>query len=77
MEHATVIRYTSPDADYSNLVHHKCTCGEFLQDIKREAREYSEMGYTSKMDLFWHLDKYCEETYGACHWQIVRINSLL
>lgn len=74
----TIISYDTPELLYRNAVCHKCTCGEFLEDVKAETKRYlKEQGQISEVDLFWHLDDYCKEKYGACHWQTVSTRSLL
>lgn len=75
---ATIIAYNTPELLYRNTVCHECTCGEFLQDIKAETKRYlKEQGLVSDVDVYWHLDEYCEKKYGACHWQMVSVRSLL
>jgi hypothetical protein len=79
MRFVTVIKVATRDVVYTNLVYHDCPCGEFFRDIQREAREFntSKKGEASRLDVFWHLDEYCEKKYGPCYWQIVTIDSLL
>jgi len=85
---ATMIVHRTSDMLYQNLVLHECSCGEFLLDIAKECREFGmrrdntkECGVVtrgiSKVDLFWHLDEYCEKKYGPCYWQLVTITSLV
>ena len=74
----TIIEYLTPDLTYKNAVCHKCTCGEFLKDMHEEIERYlKEHKHAKQVDIFWHLDDYCDEKYGACHWQIVSTLSLL
>ncbi len=77
-KHATIIECVTPEIIYFNLVFHECLCGEFAQDIKRETKEYLEKkGKLTQIDIFWHLDEYCEKHYGQCHWQTINIDSLV
>lgn len=76
--YVTTIRHETPDLIFLNTICHECTCGEFLQDIREEVRKYKkEHEQVSQVDLYWHLDSYCDGKYGPCHWQLVHIRSLL
>jgi len=76
--HVTVIKCRTPGADYTNLVFHKCSLGEFQKDIQEEIRKsFPERRKISKMDVFWHLNEYCNKKYGECHWQILNVDSTL
>lgn len=65
------------DNSFANLVAHECSCGEFLEDIRREIGEFTKKGKCSALDIFWHLDDYCREKYGPCHWQDINIRNLI
>lgn len=79
LQHVTLIKVTTPDAEYTNVVYHNCSLGEFLKDIRREIDRYRMEvdGEALKIDLFWHLDEYCTRKHGDTHWQIINIKSLL
>lgn len=77
MLNVTIIKYIATDAEYTNAVAHQCTCGEFLKDIRREIEEFTKDKPVSKIDIFWHLDGYCEKKYGPCYWQVLTIDSLM
>lgn len=74
----TIIKCETPDILYYNTVRHECTCGQFLQDIKDEVKRYL-LGHkdAKQIDIFWHLDEYLDEKYGACYWQMVSIETLV
>ena len=74
----TIIKLLTQDVLYSNAVCHKCTCGEFLQDIREETHIYlAGKKQAHPIDLFWHLDGYCEKKYGASYWHQISINALM
>ena len=74
---STIIKHTTADAEYRNLVVHQCSFAEFLKDIRREIDEFTKDKQVSKMDIFWHLDEYCDKKYGRCQWEIITIASLM
>jgi len=69
--HVTVIKCRTLDVDYTNLVFHECSLGEFRKDIQEEIRRFCSEGTLSEIDIFWHLNGYCEKKYGPCHWQVL------
>ncbi len=74
----TTISYDTPELLYRNAVCHECTCGEFLKDMEEETKRYvKKQGLVNQVDLFWHLDEYCEKKYGPCHWQTISTRSIL
>ncbi len=76
--HVTTIKYVTPDMIWLNTVGHDCLCGEFMVDIMGEARKFkAEHKDAKQVDVFWHLDEYCERKYGTCHSQQVSIETLL
>jgi len=75
---ATVISCEAEDIIYRSIVAHECTLGEFLYDLRDKTRRYLKLHKKSSgVDLFWHLDDYCNEKYGTCPWQGASIVSLL
>jgi|GEM_PF-4575813 len=78
---ATLITQQTRDDVFLNVVAHCCSCGEFLRDIQREADKFREERCQnkplSKIDIFWHLNEYCEKKYGPCHWQRVSIEAIV
>lgn len=77
--HVTSITHRVENRIYTNTVAHECTFGDFLKDMKREITEFVR-GKTketiSNMDVFWHLNKYCEEVYGTCYHQEISLESI-
>lgn len=78
VKHVTLIQCISTEVVYLHLVSHECSCGEFAKDIQKEAKKFiEETEKPSQVDVFWHLDEYCEKHYGPCHWQTTSIESLI
>ena len=74
----TIIRCNTLDVLYCSVVPHECTLGEFLQDIREETKKYVKLHQpVTEIDLFWHLDDYCDKKYGVCHWQLVGTDAIL
>lgn len=72
---ATHIVLTNNNRTLANVVAHECSCGEFATDIDREVGRFIGKGKCSLIDIFWHLDEYCEKKYGSCHWQEIDIRN--
>ena len=76
----TIIQCSTPELLYLNTVAHKCTCGEFRRDIAEEVITFLKQTgneEATKVDIYWHLDDYCEKKYGLCHWQKVNVETIL
>ena len=74
----TTIKMVTPDLLYLNTVVHECSFGEFMQDLKEEVKIYlTGHEKASYVDVFWHLDEYCNQKYGLCHWQKVDMRFLM
>ena len=76
----TTIQMETPELLWVNVVGHDCTCGEFLQNIREEVKRYLlHNPKASNVDVFWHLDEYCDDHIGyePCHWQKVTVGRLI
>ena len=79
MNKVTFIKHITPDVVYLNAVTHDCTIGEFLTDLQNTVLEYlnTNDGNVSASDLFWYINKYCDEKYGQCYWQQVSLQTVI
>ena len=76
----TTLKIVTPDLIYVLTVAHECNFGEFMQDLREEVKTYlrqEENEKASPIDIFWHLDEYCNQKYGPCQQQKVDLRALL
>jgi len=77
---ATILRCNDSSVHYINLIIHECNMFEFKEDLRKEIRRFikekEDKEQVGTMDVFWHLDDYCEKKYGVLHWQTIEMDEL-